>query len=171
MAKITYTSEEVPQFELLKSGPYAFEVVGCDVGIQNGGKTNGCDKVELKLMLFTDAKFEKKVGTISRLMIFPQTRDAGINSLLQGHINAFIKSAGIEAEMGEELELDEHSCLRRRGWVNITQKQVKRGGVAQFVDGDNKKPELRNEVDRFITDKGRIERAPAAVEDTEEKPF
>lgn len=169
MAKITYTNEEVPQFELLRPGPYAFEVIGCDVGIQNGGKTNGCDKIELKLALFTDATFAKKVGTISRLMIFPQTRDTGINSLLQGHLNAFIKSGGVEAAIGEDLELDEHSCLRRRGWVNITQKQVKRGGVPQFIDGDPKKPELRNEVDRFITDKGRIERAPAAVE--AEDPF
>lgn len=169
MAKITYTNEEVPQFELLKLGPYAFEVIGCDVGIQNGGKTNGCDKVELKMILFTDANFENKVGTISRLMVFPQTRDAGMNSFLQGHINAFIKSAGIEVDLGEDLELDEVSCLRRRGWVNVTQKQVKRGGVPQFVDGDTKNPELRNEVDRFITDKGRIERAPAPIE--AEDPF
>lgn len=171
MAKITYTNEEVPKFELLKSGPYAFEVVGCDVGIQSGGKTNGCDKVELKLMLFTDAKFDNRVGTIFQTMRFPQTRDPGLNLFLQGHINAFIKSAGIEAKIGEELELDESSCLRRRGWVNITQEQVERGGVPQFVDGDKKRPELRNKVDRFITDKGLIERAPAVVEDTEEKPF
>lgn len=167
MPKFTYTEEEVPVFELLKSGPFAYEVVGFEQGIQNGGSTNGCDKVDLKLKLFTDATFTKPVGQFTKLLIFPQTGKPDTDRFLQGGLNMFIKSAGIEAAVGGEIELDEHTCMRRRGWCHVTQKQVIRNKVPQFIDGDPKRPEMRNEIDRFITDRPRIERAAAKVETDE----
>lgn len=160
MPKFQYTEEEVPKFEVLKNGDYHFEVVGFATSLGKG-KVNGCDVVELKVKWFADRTFSKPIAQWTEYLTFPQTQDKDLNRFLGGMLNMFAKCTGLSVEPGQELELNERTCLGLRGVAAVHRRTKK--------DKEGKPIGETNQVDRWLTDK---EKFPKVVEvDDEEKPF
>lgn len=158
MPQFTYTDEDVPQWELLKTGDYYFQVVGFDEGIANKGKTNGCPIVTMKLRFFTDRTFQKPVAQWTERLTFPQTGDRDLNKFLGGLLNMFAKCTNMRIVVGEEVDFNEGRCIGLRGVARV--RQEKRS------DSDA----MTNRVDRWLTDKEKFPRVVDAPED-DDKPF
>lgn len=158
MPKAIFTGDEVDRFELLKPGDYAFEVIGYEAGLANGGKTSGCEIITLKLKLFSDATMTKPVAVLSDRLTFPGTGNRDLDRFLNAQLNMFAKCTGLAGAVGEEVEYSEAACVGLRGWLRV--KQAKSDKTGDMV----------NRIDFFRTDKGRIQKvvnvaAPAGEEE------
>jgi hypothetical protein len=168
MPKFTFTDEDVPQFTVLPKGKYQYEVVGFDLGISNGAKTNGNDTMELKLLFFVD---DIKAAQWTETLIFPRDdkdcitkEQKDTNQFLRGRVNMFTKSAnmlidGQPPAKNQEVEYTAETTIGLRGWAQVDQK------------AGTKNPEKKfNYVDIWLTGEEKLARnVPAAAE--EENPF
>ncbi len=170
MPKFTYTGEDNEQlkFELLKAGDYPFELVALDTGFSTGSKTRGCEQAELKLKFFTDATFTKPLGQWTETLTFPDDsiRDKDTRKFLTGRLNMFAKSTGIFADVGDAIEIDEHS-VGLRGWAAVVIEARRDRDGKNVIDPNTNKQSFRNKVDFYRTDKPKLERAPRQVEEAD----
>ena len=112
-------SQPIP--EILEDGDYILRVVECEESISKGRKTNGAPQLELKL------KEESTGKIIYETLIFDES--------LEWKIDCFIQCFGIEAEEGEDLELEADDMIGLRGWVALKTEEYndkKRNRVAMF---------------------------------------
>lgn len=161
MPSFQYTGDDVPQFELLKSGNYGFEVIGADKGISNSGKTNGCETLSIKVKFFTDNEFKKPVAQWTERLTFPQLsgrdpKTMDLNKFLNGVCNMFVKCTNMKAEVGEEITLEPETVIGLRGVAHVTQVKNERSG------------EMQNRVKTWLTDKEKFERnAPSTIDEAD----
>jgi len=161
MPSFQFTNEDVPQFELLKSGNYGFEVVGADVGISNSGKTNGCETLSLKVKFFSDKEFKKPLAQWTERLTFPQLtgtdeKTVNLNKFLNGVCNMFVKCTNMKAAPGQDITLDPSSVIGLRGVCNVTQVKNERSG------------EMQNRVKTWLTDKEKFPRNEPSKIDSED---
>lgn len=161
MPSYTFTDQDNQVFELLPAGDYPFEIVGVDFGIQSGGKTNGSDYMELKVMLYKDASFQQKLAQVRERCIF--------HSSTAWKVDCFVKSAnllvnGKPPAKGQDIEFDADSVVGLRGWCHVKVEDYK------SKEGEAKKA---NRIGTWITNKAKLPRAVSApAEEPEEKlPF
>ncbi|HYE30260.1 MAG TPA: hypothetical protein VEH27_02425 [Methylomirabilota bacterium] len=117
MPKHVFTDQEGQSLVILKSGDYILEVVSAEQTISTGNKTRGCDQLELKLR-------EQDTGAL-----IYETLTFGYPAL-GWKIDTFMKSMGLHASKGEEVELTAESVIGLRGWATVRpDKYVNSQGV------------------------------------------
>lgn len=133
--------------DIIPAGEYILEVVTAEESISNGQKTNGSDQIELKL------KAEPSGARLYDTLIF--------HSCIDWRIDTFVRSVGIPAAEGKDLELTAADCVGRRGWASVR--------VRTRPDGSR-----RNEVAVWLTDREKLDRNEPEVDDFAEadgEPF
>jgi len=164
MPSIKYNSKAEPLvFELLPEGDYCFEIVGFDLGISTGGKTKGDDQMELKVAIFKDATFTKKLAQWTENFQFSKS--------VEWKIELFAKCSGITIggripNDGEEIEFTEDTVLGLRGHCTVHQNEYTPAGSSE--------KKKNNRVSVWITNKGTIPRntpAPKVEGEKEVLPF
>ena len=175
MPKFVYTEEEVPQFELLKPGNYAFEVVGYESTL-GSGKASANAKLRLKCRFFnypaagpvSAIDWKKPVGQRTEELMLPIPREDCVtkeaidrNVFFGGTCNMFVKCTGMVAQPGQEIELDGASVLGLRGICYVGYEKPTSGAHAG---------ETFNRIKSWCTDKPKIARNVPVVSE-EETPF
>lgn len=137
-------------------GDYILEVVGFEVGISKGAKTNGCTTYELELDVF---KADKKIGRCYETLFE--------HAELGWKTDCFLKCCNVRMEVGQAFEFEERKAANAgvtwvdpiglRGWGKLN--------VEEYPAGSGKK---RNKVAIWYTDKPKLERVrkPEPEEDT-----
>lgn len=132
MPKYVFTNQEniappVPE------GDYVLEVVSFATGVTKAGD----EKVEL--MVATEGKNSRTLETLT------------FNEAAFWKIDTFVKSVGIEAKVGQELDITGESVIGRKGWAHLTLSSYK-------SKKDPAKDVPCNKVAYWYTDRGRVAR-------------
>lgn len=138
---------EAPIYQLL-DGDYPFEVVAVDNGISTGAKTRGSEVREVKLKFFTDTTFTKPMAQWTEDFINFET------SLWKW--STFAKCVGAPLVHGEDFDITA-AWIGLRGWATC------RPHLPESEKTKKAEEQKRyNRVAAFITNKGKLERAPVA---------
>lgn len=165
MPKFTFTNEDVPKFTLLPKGKYQYEVIGYDLGISNGKKSNGCQTMELKIVFFID---DIKAAQWTETLIFPEAPEEKTNLYFRGKINMFVKSSGLLIDgkpptPNQPIDFDAEMVIGLRGWAQVDQKP-----------GMKNPQDLFNFVDEWLVNEPKLPKritTPDAEPAAEENPF
>ncbi|MEL0098700.1 MAG: hypothetical protein VW907_04015 [Opitutae bacterium] len=143
MPKYTYKGREsLP--DCVDPGDYIVRVIEAEAGISNGAKTRGHDTLKLKL------KEENSGATFFEVLTFHESCDFKIDT--------FIRSTGIKAEEGKEIELNPPDLVGLRGWVSLR------------IDEYNGRK--GNKVAIWLTDREKLDRVePEFGDDDDDAPF
>lgn len=159
MPGFKYTEEEVPQFTALPKGKYRYQVVGFDVGISAGKKSNGCETMEVKLLFFDDKGV--KAAQWTETLILPQTNDQDTNRFLSGLINMFVKSSNLLIDgrppaKNQDIEFTAETVVGLCGWA-LVDSRINSNDAGKVAAEQRR----YNHVDRWLTD---AEKLPKHVE-------
>lgn len=152
MPKYKFGDEENQVFELIPAGDYPFQVVGVDFGIQNGGKTNGSDIMDLKVKVYKDGTYDHPLAQIFERLIFHKS--------CLWKIDTFVKASnllvnGTSPAKDAEIDFNEDLLKGLRGWCTIK--------IDTFKKADNTEGKS-NKVAVWLTNKPKLDRAPTPVE-------
>jgi len=178
MPKFTFTNEEVPSFELLPIGNYAFEVIGVEIGL-GSKKTANNQVVSLKCRFFaliqnvaaktTIADWTKPIAQWTEKLTIPIPREdclgkesVDANIFFGGRCNMFVKCAGMAADVGQELDLSEETVMGLRGIAYVGHYKPTQGSHVG---------ETFNQVKTWRTDMPKFQRNTPVAAPEEEKPF
>jgi hypothetical protein len=142
--KHKFRNEKPKTFEILPEGDYVLEIIKADHFIQQGGKTNGSDVLEI-----TFKSVEHGTEFQDRLIAHPSC---------DWKIDLFVNCFSLAAKVGEEVDLDPENLIGRRGWCKV------------FIDtfkGRDGTDRQNNKIRVFYTDK---EKFPRAVIDSVPEP-
>lgn len=146
---------EQTAFQLL-DGDYPFEIVAVDNAISKGAKTKGSDVREVKLKFYTDTTFTKPMAQWTEDFIDAE------NCVWKWSV--FAKCVGIVLTEGQDFDITEQ-WLGLRGWATCKPE-------ASTSTAATDKERKYNRVAVFITNKGKLERAPVqAPKDEDDIPF
>lgn len=132
-------------FELLPAGEYPFEVISADSAMVASGKLAGSEKLELKLMIYTDASFAAKRSLVHESLIFAPS--------CFWRIDTFVKSAnllvnGHPPRRDDAIELTPETVVGLRGWCRLK--------IEEYDSKKTGKKEQTNRVDIWMTDKPKL---------------
>lgn len=144
MPSYKFGDQDNLEFKLLPEGNYQFEVTKVATGIQNGGKTNGSDIVDIDFKLFDETG--ELVGTNNERLI--------MHERTAWRVDTFLKSAnflvdGRPLQKDDAVDLCEDTLIGLRGWCFVVQEPyTKKNGEEMTI----------NRVKQWITNKDKLAR-------------
>lgn len=146
-----FKKEDPKVFEIRPEGDYMLEVIKAEPMISNGGKTRGCDQVELQL------RFVEKGGSMFETLTFPNDNtDPDTAEFLANKINTFLFSTSYPINEGDDIahtDIAENS-IGLRGWARVTIDEFTKTQGAQ--SGQKTK---KNKIHFWYTDKPKFPRS------------
>lgn len=142
-----FDGTETQNFEVLPEVECRFEVLSVARSFSRGDKTQGCQQVELG-MLINDGKND---GYVDVKLTKPDASvDPKTAQFLKGKLNAFLRSAGAAPKVGESIPWkDDSFFIGLRGWLKNKHRKWEKSGGGEGVS---------NDVAWFCTDKPMIPR-------------
>lgn len=132
-------------FEILPAGEYPFEIIGADSAMVSSGKLAGSEKLELKVLIYTDPTFTAKRTLVHESLIFAQS--------CFWRIDTFVKAAnllvnGHPPRRDDAIELTPETVVGLRGWCRLK--------IEEYDSKKTGKKEQTNRVDIWMTDKPKL---------------